>query len=252
MKRRNTFKLPNRLIRDDRLSPAARKLAAVLYAHRNALGFCTKSAAALSALSGLCPATVRRAVEELSGAGYLSAGRTYRYLARKGRVVFGRMAYQVRLSFEGGYTLIPRDLLAQRAELTPAAFLVCLCLLMSAGNRRRAFPSISRLSRLAGIARSTVCRALAQIRSVSWLLVQLCRKRTGAFAANSYCFTTVLAPNQTAVLEPNPSSAQGAAEARSRKPRGGLRTLILKLREGLRKVFSPRGVVPFLANYVKT
>lgn len=250
MKRRNTFKLPNALITDERLSPSARKVGAVLYAHRNALGFCKKPLSDLAARSGLCPATVRKAVEELSGAGYISVSRTYRYLPRKGRLVYGRMAYQLRLGFEGGYTLIPRELLAQQGDLTPAAFLVCLCLLAAAGNRRRAFPSIARLCRLAGLAHSTVCRALVQIRSLPWLLVQLCRKRTGAFASNSYHFTTVLAANRTneAVLEPNLTAQQDTAAPEPRKTSGVLHTLIVKLRTALRKLFSGEGVVPFLAN----
>lgn len=245
MKRRNTFQLPNRLIRDTRLSPAARKLGAVLYAHRNALGFCSKSLRTLSGLSGLCPATVRKAVEELSDAGYITAARTYRYLERKDRAVYGRMSYQVDLSFLGGYTLIPRDILARMGKFTPAAFLVCLCLLLAAGNCRRAFPSISQISRLAGIARSTVCRALLQIKAVSWLLVRLCRKRSGAYAANSYHFATVLA----GTVEPNLNAEQGAAGSDQRRTRGVLHAFIVKLRSALRNLFSGKGVVPFLANY---
>lgn len=248
MKPRNTFKLPNRLIRDPRLSPTARKVGAVLYAHRNALGFCTKSLDALASLSGLCAATVRKAVEELSAAGYISAARTYRYLPRKGRTVYGRMAYQVDLRFQGGYTLIPRDVLAHQEKLTPSAFLVCLCLLAAAGNRRRAFPSISRIAALAGVARSTVCRALLQIKSLSWLLVRLCRKRTGAFTANSYHFATVL----TGTAETDLTAVPGAAGSEARRTKDVLHAFIVKLRAALRNLFSPRGVVPFLANYVKT
>lgn len=242
MKPRNTFKLPNRLVCDARLSPAARKVGAVLYAHRNALGFCLKSFDALASLSGLCAATVRGAVEELSDAGYISKARTYRYLPRKGRTVYGRMAYQVDLRFQGGYTLIPRDVLAHQGKLTPSAFLVCLCLLVAAGNRRRAFPSISRISALAGIARSTVCRALLQIRSMSWLLVRPCRKRRGDFAANSYHFATVLAGTADLTAEP------GAAGSDTRRTKGVLHDFIVKLRKSLRNLFSARGVVPFLAN----
>ena len=271
MRTAHTFKLPNRLICDGSLSPSARKVGCVLYAHRTALGFCRKSFDALAALSGLCPATARKAVEELSQAGYLSFGRTWRYLQRKRRVVYGPTAYQLSLDFEGGYTLIPRDLLEQSAGLTHAAFLVCLCLLRCAGSSRRAFPSISALQRAAGLARSTVCRALQQLKSQAWLLVLLCRKRSGAFAANSYHFATVLTgPQAAAPCDPRRDnlarSRRGGAEQRrcpgdpqgvckERKESMGWSSLhasIIKLRQTARKLFSRLGVVPFLANIVKT
>lgn len=247
MERRRTFKIPNRLVCDQRLSPSARKLGAVLYAHRNALGFCCKSLSALSSLSGLCPTTVRKAAIELSDAGYITTARTYRYLARKGQLVYGRMAYQVSLDFQGGFTLVSRDIFSQQGDLTPAAFLVSLCLLVAAGNRRRAFPSISLLVRLAGIARSTVCRALLQIKSSSSLLVRLCRKRNGAYAANSYHFTTVLTA-QAAPNGPGQTMQQDTAEPHTRGMRSILRTFIVKLKDALHNLFPERGVVPFLAN----
>ena len=248
MKRRNTFKVPNRLIRDDRLSPSARKLGAVFFAHRNALGYCRKSLDALSGLSGLCPATVRKCVEELSALGYIAAARTCRYLERRGRSVYGQTEYRVALDFEDGYTLIPRELLLRQRGLTPSAFLLCLCLLMAAGNSRRAFPSISRLAQLAGVARSTVCRALLQLKAVPWLLVQLCRRRRGDFAASSYHFVTVQSEAQP-VQAPTPIPEADAPEIGEPKPVGILHTLIVRVRRALRKLFSREGVVPFLANY---
>lgn len=256
MKRPNTFKLPNRLIRDGRLSPSARKVGAALYAHRNALGFCRRSLDSLAGSSGLCPATVRKAVDELAQAGYLSTQRTWRYLRRKRRVVYGPTAYQLSLRFHGGYTLVPRELLGQCGGLTPAAFLTALCLLQFAGNRRRAFPSIAQLHRAAGLARSTVCRALRQLKATAWLLVLLCRKRTGAFAANSYHFAAVVRTDRAAnatVPAAGPDAAErGLRNTPDVKTSGVLHTLILKLRAAARKLFSARGVVPFLANKVRT
>lgn len=248
--KRNTFKLPNRLVCDPRLSPSARVVGAVLYAHRNALGLCTKSLDALAALSGCCAATVRKATEELSDAGYITAARTYRYLPRKHRVVYGRKAYQVSLRFQGGYTLIPRELLARKDELTPAAFLVCLCLAVAAGNRRRAYPSISVIGRMVGIARSTVCRALSQIKLLPGILVLLCQKRNGSFAASSYHFTTVLMGREAAAVPEGPEllAGQGAAMRKTRRIGNILRNFIVTARAALRNLFSARGVVPFLAN----
>lgn len=251
--KRSTFKLPNRLICDVCLSPSARKVGAVLYAYRNALGFCTKSLDTLAALSDCCTATVRKAIEELTAAGYISVARTYRYLPRKGRLVYGRMAYQVNLSFTGGYTMIPRSFLTWREngeELTSAAFVVCLYLFLSAGNSRRAFPSISRIGRMVGIARSTVCRALLTIKSMTGFLVRLCRKRSGAFAANSYNLVTVLAAPRRSIASAseNPISPQGAAGRNARRTRDVLHTIIVKLKDAVHNLFSRKRVVRFLAN----
>lgn len=246
----NTFKLPNQLICDVRLSPSARKVGAVLYAHRNAFGFCTKSLASLAALSGCCAATVRKATEELADAGYITAERTYRYLPRKGRFVYGKKSYQVNLRFQGGYTQIPREILSQMDGLTPSAFLIFLCLRMAAGNSSRAFPSISKIERLAGIAHSTVCRALHQIKAMSGILVLLCRKRNRTFAASSYHFTTVLTSDQTVSFAgvPEPIFKQGAAEENQGRMFQILHTLIVKAREKLHNLFLGQRVVPFLAN----
>lgn len=248
--KRNTFKLPNRLICDGRLSPSARKVGAVLYAHRNAFGFCSKSLATLAALSGLCAATVRKATEELTDAGYITATRTYRYLPRKGKTVYGKKLYQVDLRYQGGYTQIPREVLTQKEALTPSAFLIFLCLRMAAGNSSRAFPSIAKIERMAGIARSTVCRALHQIKAMSEILVLLCRKRNRTFAASSYHFTTVLTADQAVSFADisEPITQQGAAEEKPRRIWNILHSLIVKARETLRNLFPGRGVVPFLAN----
>lgn len=250
--KRNTFKLPNRLVWDVRLSPSARKVGAVLYGHRNALGFCCKSLEALGTLSGCCITTVRKATEELADAGYISMTQTYRYLPQKGRRVYGRKVYQVNLSFQGGYTLIPRDMLnlAQRDGLTASTVLVCLALCVEAGNSRRAYPSISRIGRMVGIARSTVCRALLQIKALPEILVLRCRKRNGSFAASSYHLTTVLAPNQAvAANESVPTIQQGAAGWRIQSI---LHNFILRVRRGLRNLFLGQRVDRKLTNLVKT
>lgn len=251
MMKRNTFKLPNRLVCDDRLSPSARKVGAILYAHRNAFGFCTKTLDALAGLSGCCAATVRKATEELTAAGYISVSRTYRYLPRKRRTVYGRKTYQVNLGFQGGYTLIPRDFLdwqQRQEELTPAAFVVCLYLFVAAGNTRRAFPSISRIGRLVGVARSTVCRALLQIKLLSGFLIQFCRKRDGSFAASSYHIAAILVPGQEAAGALGTIPQRDATAEKPRRTWDALHALIVKAATSLCNLFRGHGVVPFLAN----
>lgn len=240
MKKCLTFKLPNALIQDDRLTLSARVLAAALFSHRSGAGFCKKSIAELSAISGLSAATVRRAAEELQTAGYISAARTYRWSKKHRRVIYGKKCYCCSLRFPGGYTLVPREILPQIRELSASAFCVLLYLCRAAGNTRRAYPSISRISTAVGIARSTVCRALRQLKEISQLLVQLCRKANGAFAASSYHLVSVLCSRH----QVPPRGNQTATPPRTH-------TLIVKVGHWLRKIFSRKGVVPNLSNNSK-
>lgn len=248
--KRNTFKLPNQLVLNVNLDFTTRKVGAVLYGRRNAFGFCTKSLESLATLSHCSVSTVRKAVKQLSDAGYVHFSRSYRYLPRKGRMVYGPMAYQVDLSFDGGYTLIPRDIFEEaiNSELTASSVVIMLSMLVAAGNQRRAWPSISRIERMVGAVRSTVCRALRQIKSMLGILVLLCRKRNGSYAASSYHFTTVLTEGQAAAFKQEPDFQQGAVQ-RSHKGCGILHAIILPLVGRLRKLFFGKKVVRFLANY---
>ena len=240
MKKCLTFKLPNALINDDRLTLSARVLAVVFYSHRNALGFSKKSIAELSALSGLSSATVRRATEELYAAGYIFSARTYRWSKKKQRLIYGKKCYRCTLKFAGGYTLVPRDILPQIPELSASALCILLYICQAAGNTRRAYPSISRISAAVGVARSTVCRALHQLKGISSLLVQLCRKINGAFAATSYHLVHSVSSDRHA--EPR--------QLRTVEP-VGLHAFIVKAAAWLRNLFSIKGVVPNLANNSK-
>lgn len=244
MKKTSTFKMPNALICDQALSLSSRKVGAVLYAYRNAFGVCKKSYEDIARLSDLSCGTVRKAVAELVAAGYISAVHTYRYHQGKQRIVFGKNAYCCTLHFRGGYTLIPREVLRQRS-ITPGAFCICLYICMQAGKKRRAFPSISKISEAVGVARSTVCCALQQIRTLANFLVQLCRKANGAFCANSYFVVLSSSFSKHAQVADLPQSTPEKTTERLHP----LRSFIIKLGERLHNLFSPKGVVRFLTNY---
>lgn len=237
-----TFKVPNALICDAALSLSARKVGAVLYGHRNALGFCKKSIRDIAAIAGLSPATVGKAVDELQRAGYVMSARTYRWSRKRQRMVYGKKVYRCDLHFAGGYTHIPRTLL-QEHGLTSAAFCVMLYIYQAAGNRRRAWPSITKISRAVCVSRSTVCRALLQIRKLPSLQVQLCRKTNGAFSASSYHLVKIvnLPDAGCAALE------QQGAEA-VRKPFGFFTYILNALRQAYNHFFT-KEVVPNLASY---
>lgn len=132
MRKRQTFQMPNRLILDVSLSYSAKRVGAVLFAHRNALGSCRKSLLELSALSGSIVSTVRSAIDELMGGGYIARKVGYRYSAAHGRVVYDKFTYFCNLDFGGGYTLAPRTLFG--CKLHSTAFLLYLYLCYCAGQ----------------------------------------------------------------------------------------------------------------------
>lgn len=237
--RQSMVKLPNRLILDNGLSLSARRVAAVLYSRRNALGLCHKSLNQLSGLAGLSVATVRKALAELDEGGYITRQQTYRFHTGKNMPVYGKSAYQCSLDFSGGFTMVPRTLLT--LSMSDSSFAICLFLYFSAGNRNRAFPSISRIAASVGIARSTVCRALKQLKQLPILLVQLCKKTNRAFTSSSYIFT------KTAGFVPAVSMQ---ADTLSRP---GLLTRLQDFLRGvgatIKDALFRSGVVSFLANY---
>lgn len=182
--KKNTFKLPNQLIMDQRLSFSSRHIGAIFYSRRNALGVCRKSLVQLSALSGYSKVTVLKAVKELEAFGYLKI--TYSHTFRKeiGCVCNDRNTYHLNLKFSKGYTLVPRTALEQ--PIKDSAMVMYLYLFVAAGNRNRAWPSIRKISKAIGAAASTVCRALQKLKCLQGFFVEHCRAKSGSFCANSY------------------------------------------------------------------
>ena len=254
MRKRNTFKMPNRLICDDRLSLSARKLAAVLYARCNVLGYCHKSLEQLAALAGCSISTVRKNTQELEQAGWITSKRTYIWSEQLGRRVYGKKEYRLAPMPKKGWTVVPRDYLTHNAGLEPSTFVVGLYLYVAAGNReRRAYPSISKIAAAVGVAARTVCRALHQIRCLKNFLVTHCKRVRGDFTANNYHLCVVLPVAELA------EEQLDCVKQRTTKwgyedqvPGTRLHAFILRLRKGVRKLFSGSRVMTFLANKVKT
>ena len=176
-------RVPNTLIQDTQLSYSARRLGCVFFSFSNALGTCRKSYDELAKLAHCSTKTAVSGVQQLIDAGYITRCNTYRNA--DGKVVYGKNVYSTDLNrLQDGYTLIPRS--AFQHELKDAAFISLMAIYVCAGNATRAFPSISKLQKMTGAARSTVCAGLRLLKKLSTLLVQLCVKINRQFAANSY------------------------------------------------------------------
>lgn len=204
----STFRIPNQLILDQSLSFSARRLGAVLYSRRNLRGCCRKSLARLAELSGLSVTTTRKALSELSSAGYIAHIHTYRYNQRLGRMVYAVGVYQCLLPVTKDFTLAPWKIFD--APMTGSAFVAALYLYYQAGNSSRCFPSLAAICQGIGASMATVCRARQILDTVRLFCIQQCRKLNRAFSSNSYhilqtapggvCNTSSSAPQLTPQL----------------------------------------------------
>ena len=141
----------------------------------------------LSGLSGLAVSTVRGAIDELERGGYPTSQKIYRYNIARAHPVFDRTVYQIHKYLLGGFTLVPADVLQNKA-LDGSAFILALYLCQQGAGQGRAFPSIRQIVDAIGLEKSTVCRALRQIKAISAFLVRHCVRSNRAHAANSYFF----------------------------------------------------------------
>ncbi len=196
-KRVPTVDIPNRVITDAALSLSARKFCLYIYAHTSCWMTCMKSLEEWRELTGLSVNTIRRATAELVDAGYITVKQDWRINEENGSPMYGKKIYgYAAWSFNGdgverNYTRIPRRMFRLK-ELTPSAFMTLAYLYLCAGNDTRAFPSINKIALTLGIAKSTVCLALQQIKKLPEVLVNFCKKQCRAFAANSYWLCNVV------------------------------------------------------------
>lgn len=200
----STFRIPNQLILDQTLSFSARRLAVVLYSRRNPLGCCRKSLAKLAELSSLSVTTTRKAIDELSSAGYIAHIHTYRYSEQLGRMVYANGVYQCLHSTAKAFTLVPWKIFD--APMTSSAFVAALYLYYQAGNSSRCFPSLVAICRGIGASIATVCRARRVLDTVRLFFILRCKKRNRAFSSNSYhILQTAPGVSDASSSEPQPS-----------------------------------------------
>lgn len=191
------IRIPNKLITDGSLPFSARRLGAYFCAVSNRLGLVRKSLAMLSGLSGLSVGTVRASIDALESAGYLTHQHTYRYDYHLHHLVYDRTVYQVHKYLPGGFTLIPSDYIFTRTRqrgISSSAFVLGLYLFQqgayyhNGASRGRAFPTLQMMVDAIAVAKSTVCRALQQLKAACLFFVQNCIRRNHKFTANSYFF----------------------------------------------------------------
>ncbi len=201
----STFRVPNQLILDQSLSFSARRLGAVLYSRRNPLGCCRKSLARLAELSGLSVTTTRKAIAELSSAGYIAHIHTYRYNDQLGRMVYAVGVYQCLLSTAKGFTSVPWRIFD--APMTGSAFVAALYLYYQTGNSSRCFPSLAAICQGIGASMATVCRARKLLDAVRLFCILQCRKLNRAFSSNSYHILHQVTPgvSDASSSDPQPS-----------------------------------------------
>ena len=116
--------------------------------------------------------------------------RRYKYSHAHACVIYAATEYAVYgLDAKKDYTLIPytiaRQLLASRVtHATLAVFLGLAC--KQGMNNPHAYPSLRRLAKDAGLAKSTVCLAIPALSRLQFIAKNRCRNRTNRFSCNCY------------------------------------------------------------------
>lgn len=182
------IKLPNKIIKDQRLSYTAKKVAAAIYALHNVSY--TVSVKSLCSKTQLSEATVYTALNALEHFKYIQRTRHYEYSKKLHRVVFGRNSYVCLVTTASDFTLVPFSIFSRK--ITAGTFALLLFLRYVAGNTNRAFPSYNFINKHFGMSRSWMRECLALLASLKMIYREHCKTFRGCFASNSYFLVTLL------------------------------------------------------------
>lgn len=177
-----SFKLPNSLILDDRLTYCAKRIGSVIFSRSNCLGACRLSIKQISAMAQCTSTTALRAVLELERFGYVTRKKKYGYDAIRGRTIYQKSSFAV--SPYGSFTFVPHSVF--RTKMKNSSFTIFLFRLYCSGNDTKAFPSLNEICKGLGASKSTVCIALDELDDEGLIYQERCLKRNGAFSRNSY------------------------------------------------------------------
>ena len=208
-----SFRLPERLAEDTKLSSYAKQLALVMFSYAGQrTGRLCKSQRELAKLSGLSVDTVNRKLRELEKARYFTVRRKRAKRDREtGRITRGASEY-ICMVPQKGYLLVPYRLLRRLCGLGIHGASVDVFLYVYRIMRDEcAYPSFSKIREKTGLADSTVRTVLKVLDCVGLLYIERCRKRNGAYTSNSYrllhdtryvCGSTLQAAPKSAAQRP--------------------------------------------------
>lgn len=178
-------KVVDALILDQCIRPSSKRVYLGLLRCQNK-GSVRRTYFELSKLCGCSEGTVRKAVAELSGAGYITIEKKFWYCEEKKVLLRDTNVYHiVPHNDRDGYTLVPFKLLD--LKITNSAFLVAMYLMKLIGMKKRAWPSLRKgFQKALGLSRTTICAAIQQLVSCGALLYMHCMKKNRAFSCNTY------------------------------------------------------------------
>ena len=198
MRLKQYVQMPNSVIESKDLTPNGKLILTALMLAAKKDG--TVKGATIRSLAHTChrdKGTVMAHLQELEQKGYLSKFRRYRYSLTLGCPVYDCTLYRLSIPSDGGYTLIPRSILQKKT--TGAAFTVMLYLYMCAGREGRAYPSIRHIAGCrkdgvggCGVSNASVCRALALLKKIRFIIKLACQTMTGKLCCNSYLPTGII------------------------------------------------------------
>lgn len=185
MRKQSYVKTPNCIIVDDAMYSSTKRVLTAMLAYCSKKGTVRKSLEELAALSHCSTATVKRALAELGTRGIISKIRCFRFSDYLSRAVYAKNAYQINHSkLQGGYTLVPRELLA--APVSHSTFVVAMYIYMTAGRRGRSWASLRTAAKRVDLSKATICRAMEALRAAQIIVRYFCIMANHAHSCNSY------------------------------------------------------------------
>lgn len=169
-----------------------------------------KAAGDLMELCHCSRETFYAAIQELKELQLLQVEHTYRYSGTRKRLVWAKNSYAIDLTAlkngQSGYFRIPRAFL--RSEITHNAFLVALYLYRLVGGKDRAYPSLRQLGKYLGMAHSSICDALRQLRKCLIFIRAHCRRWSwyGVRLSMGYCCNSYLPTYSAGIAGQNNTS----------------------------------------------
>lgn len=202
--KKNIVRIPNSFIEMFRLRPAELKLACVFYSliHRNTarnmLGFnIVVRQDTLARLCGFSVSTVQRTVSKLIACGFITSQR--RTVTSSG--IQGTYSYTVKaISVDSNYFVMDKNLLS---GVNGQAFIMYATFCKLAERRfRRFYQSLNDLSRLTGMSKKDVIKAVKKLISARLVRKYMKKTKAGDFTDNTYEVCVYIPTKKAAKKEP--------------------------------------------------
>ncbi len=183
--------IANHILMDSRLYPSTLRVLVAMHIFKSRKNHLSVTQERLAKAAHCTTKTVRQAIEQLQELGYLQVIRRWRYSAYLDRIIYASNGYMLRnIDTQKGYTLLPCGVVS--AQITHCAFAVLCHGYRYSGREGRFYASLRHMAKKCLYSKSTVIRALEQLRRLQMVARLHCIKLNRSYACNSYYPTAMI------------------------------------------------------------